>query len=322
MPHLGCPGACLFCNQTRITGQQEAMTPERAKEIIETSLQNRQKGEYWEIGFFGGSFTGIPEKEQEALLKVAQEAVRAGLADGIRLSTRPDYINESVLERLVFYGVTTVELGAQSMDDAVLAANRRGHTARQTRKAAEAILAKGLHLGLQMMIGLPKDTPEKAMKTAEAFAAMKAECVRIYPTLVIRGTGLADLYEKGEYAPLTVDEAVSQCATLYGYFTEQNIDVIRMGLLEMPADDVLAGPFHPAFGELVMSAACYEELFAKLQNFKGDALQISVNPRYVSVFLGQGRKNIKKITEVLSLRSLEVIQDETVPWGKTKVTQI
>lgn len=298
------------------------MTPQRAREIIKASLQNRKKDEYWEIGFFGGSFTGIPQREQEALLKVAQEAVSAGMADDIRLSTRPDYISETVLDRLLFYGVGTVELGAQSMDDGVLDANRRGHTANQTRKASEAILAKGLHLGLQMMIGLPGDTPEKAMKTAETFAEMKAECVRIYPTLVICGTGLADLYEKGKYAPLTIDEAVLQCAALYRYFTEQNIDVIRMGLLEMPADDVLAGPYHPAFGELVMSAACYEELLEKLQSFKGNALQISVNPRYISILQGQGKSNIKKLTKELSLRSLEVIQDETMPWGKTKVTQI
>ncbi|MGN1059768.1 MAG: elongator complex protein 3 [Clostridia bacterium] len=320
VPHWGCPGDCLFCDQKRITGLREDMTPKRAAAIIKAGVGRRRPGEHLEIGFFGGSFTGIPAKQQEALLALAQEAVVAGLADGIRLSTRPDYINNSVLDRLLRFGVTTVELGAQSMDDDVLNASRRGHTAEQTRQAARLIHDRGLQLGLQMMIGLPQDTQAITMKTAEAFAALEPVCVRIYPTLVIRGTGLDGLYQAGAYTPLTVDEAVARCCRLYRYFTERHIDVIRMGLLQIAPEDLTAGPYHPAFGELVLSAVCYEQLSQRLQGFAGKRVRISVNPRYLSVLQGQKKQNLRRLADKFQLTEIQVIQNQRIPWGEFDVT--
>ncbi|MBE7048319.1 MAG: radical SAM protein [Ruminococcaceae bacterium] len=322
VPHWGCPGSCIFCDQKRITGQREEMTPERAAAIIKDALQYRRPGEHWEIGFFGGSFTGIPIQQQEALLKVAQEAVQAGKVEGIRLSTRPDYINSEVLTRLMRFGVSTVELGAQSMDDEVLLTCQRGHTAYQTVCAAQMIQECGLNLGLQMMVGLPGDTPEITMKTAQAFAEMHPACVRIYPTLVIRGTGLSNLYRAGSYTPLTLEKAVEQCSRLYRFFTENKIEVIRMGLLQMNAKDVLAGPCHPAFGEMVLSAACYEQLAEKMRNFLGKQVRIHVNPRYVSVLHGQKKVNIKRLISYFQLHGIQIVQDPNLTWGEFEILEL
>ena len=316
VPHWGCPCDCLFCDQKKITGQQEEMTASRAAAIIESAIARKKTGESWEIGFFGGSFTGIPAPQQEALLSVAQKALLAGQVDGVRLSTRPDYINDAVLDRLSRFGVTTVELGAQSMDEQVLTLNRRGHTAEQTRRAARSIRGRGFGLGLQMMIGLPGDTAEKALSTAKAFAELMPDCVRIYPTLVIRGTGLHELYDRGAYTPLTVDQAVKQCCDLYEFFTEKQITVLRMGLLQMAEDDVVAGPHHPAFGELVMSACCYKRLANMLQPLRGKKVVLRVHPRYVSVLCGQKKENIKRATEEFCLQNLTIKQDAALSWGE------
>ena len=315
VPHWGCPQDCLFCDQKKITGQKEEMTPERAASIIQNGIAHKKEGDRLEIGFFGGSFTGIPRPQQEALLSVAQQAVVGGQIDGIRLSTRPDYINDTVLERLLHYGVTTVELGAQSTDDEVLALSRRGHTAEQTCEAAAKIRACGLHLGLQMMTGLPGDSTEKTIRTAEDFIAMQAECARIYPTLVIRGTALCELYESGEYEPLSLAEAVNRCSLVYRLFEKAGVDVIRMGLLQMNREDVAAGPVHPAFGELVQSRACLMQLLEDLRGFNGKELTLFVHPQYMSVLCGQKRSNIKKLSEILHTDIIRIIQSEAVPRG-------
>ncbi len=319
VPHCGCPQDCLFCNQKRITGQIEKMTPETAAEIISRGVYNRQEDDFLEVGFFGGSFTGIPAGEQEAFLSLAHEALLLGKIDGIRLSTRPDYINEAVLERLCRYDVTTVELGAQSMDEEVLSLCRRGHSAEQTIKAAEMLQNAGLELGLQMMLGLPGDTPEKAVKTAESFVSLKPRCVRIYPTLVIRETALADWYKKGIYEPLSVDEAVELCATVYQIFSDEKIEVIRMGLLDMAPDSIVAGPFHPAFGELVLSRVCYRDVARKIAGFSGKKILIRVHPRFVSVLIGQKRENLNRLRLEFNLEDIRILQDLTMPEGMFEI---
>ncbi len=316
VPHWGCPCDCLFCDQKKITGIREEMTPERAADIIETGILHKLPGEHLEIGFFGGSFTGIPVQKQENLLELAFKARESGKVDGIRLSTRPDYINEEVLDRLLHFGVTTVELGAQSMDDDVLSMSHRGHTVEQTRASARLIVNRGLGLGLQMMVGLPGDTAEKTAKTATEFCELKPDCVRIYPTLVIRGTALDELYQKGQYRPLSVEEAVTRCCFLYQYFTERNVDVIRMGLLQMKEEDISAGPYHPAFGELVQSAVFCEQLSQAICNFAQKNLVIHVHPRYLSIANGQKKSNIHQLKVKHGLDCLKMIPDEMVPWGE------
>lgn len=297
------------------------MTVEKAAEIISESLATCHEDDVVEIGFFGGSFTGIPIAQQEALLKLANTEKVQGKVQGIRLSTRPDYIDDEILNRLKKFGVTTIELGAQSMNDAVLAKCHRGHKAASTIQAAKKIKDAGFDLGLQMMLGLPGDTFESACKTAEAFISLEADCVRIYPTLVLTGTKLQKQFEDGFYTPLGVDEAVEQCAVLYEMFCKHNVDVIRMGLLDMDKESICAGPYHPAFGELVLSRACYNQLEKQVALYQGQNIAICVNPRYVSILVGQKRENLRKLSEKFSLTDINVQQDETFPFGTFRVLQ-
>ena len=249
IPHLGCPQRCVFCDQRAIAARREP-TPGSVRAEIEAALTHTAMPE---IAFFGGSFTAIEPARQKALLAVAAAFVRAGRASGIRFSTRPDCVDEAVMERLSRYPVTTIELGAQSMDDAVLEAAGRGHSAADTVRAARRIRESGIALVLQMMTGLPGATPEGDIETAQQLAALRPDAARIYPTCVIKGTPLEALWRQGAYAPQSMEEAVQVAAHCLGVFSEANIPVIRIGLHATEALSggvVAAGPYHPALGEL------------------------------------------------------------------------
>ncbi len=317
--HMGCKNDCAFCNQKSITGIADEMTKEKAEEIIVTALSTMPKDVSVEIGFFGGSFTGIEKTLQISLLGVSKKYLDMRSVQAIRVSTRPDYIDEEVLATLKEYGVTTIELGAQSMDNNVLFKNRRGHTAEDTEKAANLIKKAGFHLGLQMMTGLFGDTDETARKTAEKIIALAPDCVRIYPTLVLKNTLLGKYFEEGNYLPQTLDEAVMLCADLKEKFGRENISVIRMGLMASnninPDRDVLAGPYHPAFGELVQS----ELYFRKLADTVKCDCEIFVNPRDISTFVGNKQSNINRMKE----KGIQIHfrQNENVPLGTFRILQ-
>lgn len=255
-----------------------------------------------QAAFFGGSFTGIDETEQINLLEAAAEFYKSGYISGIRVSTRPDYISAEILERLKKYHVTAVELGVQSMDDTVLAANNRGHTASDVIKAAALIKEYDIELGLQMMTGLYKSTPEKDFETGVAIAALNPATVRIYPTVVLDGTHLAKLFESGEYVPYNLDTTVELCAKLYTLFTEKNIRVIRMGLqstdIICEKGCILGGAYHSSFGELVLSKLWRnrEEEYVK-SNRAEKNLVMYVPKKNVSQAIGNKRENIKYINE-------------------------
>lgn len=296
VPHMGCPNDCSFCNQRKITGKDDEMTPELARKLIEESLSTIESV-YVEIGFFGGSFTGIELKTQRELLSVAKEYKDAKKIHAIRLSTRPDYIDEERLALLKVYGVDTIELGAQSMDDEVLKLNRRGHTSEDTQKASHLIKSYGFKLGLQMMTGLYGDSDEKCKQSAEKIISLSPDCIRIYPTLVLSGTYLDELYNKGEYIPQNLDAAVKLCADLKTRFDEEKIPVIRIGLMSSdninPEKDVIAGPYHPSIGELVLSEIYLRRILKEIDT---DA-EILVNKRDISAFVGNKKKNLIKLKE-------------------------
>lgn len=312
--HMGCPNDCAFCNQRTITGHTDTVTPKMAENIIEKSLATIKKDTFVEIGFFGGSFTGIDKTLQTELLQVANCYLERGFIKAIRLSTRPDYIDENIVAFLKSYGVTTVELGAQSMNDRVLSLNRRGHSASDTFRAAKIIQDGGLSLGLQMMTGLYGDTPEICMKGARKIADMSPACVRIYPTLVLKNTYLAKLYNEGVYQPQSLEDAVLLCADLKELFDEKNIPVIRMGLMASDnidtKNDVVAGPFHPSFGELVQS----EQYFRRLKKSVVEDSVLFVHPTSVSAFIGNQKWNIKRMKQ-LGIQ-IEFRQDESVLPGE------
>ncbi len=289
VPHVGCPNDCAFCNQRSITGVTEAPAPESVGLIADEYLSGGRTGPHT-IAFFGGSFTGIEPRLQRGYLAQAKKYLDSGRISGIRLSTRPDYIGPEQLDLLEEYGVTNIELGAQSMDDAVLAASGRGHDSAAVRRASALVRERGFTLGLQMMTGLPLDSPEKSMATAEEFIALGAEETRIYPTLVMENTRLADMYRAGAYSPQTLEEATELGARLYGKFRAAGVKVLRIGLSDSAElkGGCVAGPYHPAMGEAVVSRFVRGQLEKMVENGR---LDIEAPKKYFSKILGLRRCN-------------------------------
>ncbi len=298
--HLGCPNDCVFCNQRKITGHSGYVTGKDVEETVRTWL-SYIKGQA-EIAFFGGSFTGIDEDIQNELLKAAEKFIDGEKITGIRLSTRPDYINGDIIENLLRHKVSTVELGAQSTSDEVLTASKRGHSAKDIENASKLINESGINLGLQMMTHLPLSNDDKDIKTCHDFIKMKPKEVRIYPTLVLEDTCLFEMYKKGEYKPQTLEEAVELTAVLTDEFENAEISVIRTGL--QPSDSLtkgfVAGPFHPSFGEMAQSRLILKRIFSYIDEKKPDFLNIYAEERLLSKLLGQKRCNIIKIDEKMN----------------------
>ena len=295
VPMAGCPHRCSFCDQQSITGQSECPTPEEVDAVCAKAaraLAGFSAGS--EIAFFGGSFTMIPRETMVSLLMPAARWVESGAFSGIRCSTRPDAIDEEILDLLARYHVRSVELGAQSSDDSVLAENGRGHTFADTRRASALIRARGFSLGLQMMTGLPESGPEKDLQTAKDFILLKPETMRIYPALVLDHTPMAQLWRRGDYRPQTLEEAASLSAELLDLFEEAGIRVIRVGLHAEPSleKNLLAGPYHPAFRELAEGARFYKKITPEILKYPEGALAVWVNPSEHSKAAGHGRANL------------------------------
>lgn len=294
IPHSGCPHQCVFCDQVRITGTATPVTPEEAEQTIASYRMTSGGDRHWEAAYYGGSFTALPLSVMEALLQPAKEALDTGRIQSIRLSTRPDCIDEARLALLTRMGVSTVELGAQSLDDEVLRLAERGHTARDTAEAVRTLRAAGFRVGLQFMIGLPGESGASLRRTARLGAALHPDFVRLYPVLVLRGTKLQALFEAGTYRPLTVEEAAFRCAFLKRWYEDRGISVIRMGLQATEELDrgtsLLAGPYHPAMGELADQVIVRHAVRRALRNAAGAATLIC-HPRDRSKVMGQRRKN-------------------------------
>lgn len=324
IPHAGCEHDCVFCDQRRISGVSAALPEiENGKLKIENFGAGDQPSE---LAFYGGSFTAIPIEDQNKLLEAAQMFLEQNPLNSIRISTRPDCIDEQIIDRLIKYGVSTVELGAQSMSDDVLTASQRGHTAFDIIRAAELVKASGLTLILQMMTGLPKDTREKSLDTAKRFIEMKPDGVRIYPTVVVRGTRLHEMWELGDYQEHTVEYAVELCADIYLMFAASDIPVIRLGLNPtetLSSGDAVAGAYHPAFGELVYSRIYCDKAMTLLRGvLSGSKVILAVAPGYVSIMIGQHRSNINTLINKFALHSLKVIQTDLNPGELIRVVFI
>ena len=310
VPHLGCPHACVFCDQRRISGAVRPASAEDVKNAIRKAAALPCNGAKRQLAFYGGSFTAIPASRQEELLAAAAEAAARGEIDSIRLSTRPDAIDGETLARLRRFGVETIELGAQSMDDEVLRLSGRGHTAEDVERAARAVRAAGFALVLQMMTGLPGDTPEKDLETARRLIALDPDGVRIYPTVIVRGTELYDRWQKGEYREHTVEDAVEICAKLLPLFEDAGIPVIRLGLNpteKLSGGEAAGGAYHPALGELVRSRILLEKARALLAGVPaGSRVTLGASPQTLSQVIGQKRKNLRLLQKEFSLAELRV----------------
>ena len=301
IPQLACPFQCVFCDQKRITGHERIPSPDEVKKIIDEHLATIPKRRrHVEVGFFGGTFTGLPLEQQVKYLEIAQPYIEEGLIHGIRLSTRPDFINHEVLRMLKKHHIGTIELGAQSMDDGVLDQSGRGHTAADTAAAAAVVRKANFNLGLQMMIGLPGDTLEKSKFTAHQIVGLGADNTRIYPTLVIKDTPLEELYRKGSYKPLSLEEAVNWTKEIMKIFEAGNVRVIRVGLHPseglIDGSDLIAGPFHKSFRELVMTELWWDQLKTLMDNYPDEkSLTLSVPPEQLNFAVGYEAKNKKKL---------------------------
>lgn len=302
IPELACPFQCVFCDQRKISGSIKSPGLEEVNAIIEKHLNTLPSEKaYIEIGFFGGNFTGIPETEQRAFLKVAQKYVDNEQVHSIRLSTRPDYISDDVLSLLKEYSVETIELGAQSMDEGVLIKSGRGHTAQDVIDSSRLIREAGFNLGLQMMLGLPGDTQEKTIETAKQIVTLQPKDVRIYPTLVIKDTELAELYKVGEYEPLSMETAVLWAKDIYRIFEQAGLNIIRVGL--HPSEELtdskslLAGPYHQSFRELVLTELWKDRFLEKLEFSKTKSLIIYVAQKELNHAIGYNSSNKKMLEE-------------------------
>lgn len=296
VPHLACPNQCVFCNQKRISGAEKP--PENPYFMLRDAAERLSpKFTSADIAFFGGSFTGIRREDMitylEAAKKVRQEFPQI---TGIRLSTRPDYINKEVLSVLLSYGVTAVELGVQSFDDGVLSASKRGHTAADTVMATALLRQFPFEVVFQLMPGLPGDTEKTVYNTAKKAVALKPDGVRIYPCVVVRDTPLEEAYQRGEFTPLSVEEAAEISADMVSLFRENGIKILRVGLHSsdlVQNNGVVAGPFHPAFGEMteqILYLRKIRKALAGHPNPAGKKVLVSVAPGEISKAVGQKEK--------------------------------
>ena len=329
IPHLGCPYACVFCNQSKITGISKQVQPEEVRRIIEQYLNGfKDKDAKVEVAFFGGSFTAIDKEIQKSLLEAAYEYVKDGRVDSIRISTRPDYIDRDTLKMLKKYKVKTIELGVQSANNYILQKAKRGHTFEDVKKASKMIRFHGFTLGHQMMIGLPDSTELDEINTAKSLIKLKPKIVRIYPVLVIKGTELERDYKNGDYEPLSVVQAVERSKKVAELFNNKNIKVIRIGLQNTdeitdpnnPNSDVVAGPYHPAFRQLVEASMWYDAIVSKIKQFnvKVKEVEIRANSDDINNIIGHKKENIEKLREVYEV-DVVVKTDDTIKDGKFEI---
>ncbi len=302
IPHLGCPNQCVFCNQKSISGVAKFDLDEVGS-IIEKALDTISPNDEVEIAFFGGSFTGIDRQLMVDLLKIAHSYILSGRVSSLRCSTRPDYIDDKILDILSKYGVKTIELGLQSVSDKVLALTKRGHAFSDEIRACRMITERGFNLVGQMMVGLPGSTIESEIETADFIIKSGASAARIYPTVVFRDTPLYNSAVSGNYTPLILDDAIERSSRVFEMFVNAGIDVIRIGLQSsenLSNDKYYAGPNHPALGELVIGEFYYNKIVDLLEDRKissNDNITVFISRGSLSKAIGQGGKNKKRLAE-------------------------
>lgn len=318
VPHYGCPHDCVFCNQRKITGISSGLSKKEVEDSIKSHLETFKKDSFIEIAFFGGSFTAINILEQRNFLEIALKYKNLGLIQEIRLSTRPDAINKDILDMLREYTVDTIELGVQSLDKLVLKESERGHDDKVVFYASKLIKSYGFKLGLQLMLGLPKDSYEKSMESARKLLQIKPSFIRIYPTLVIKNTKLEFLMNNNLYTPMTLEEAIDLSCEILILFTLNKIPVIRIGLQTteniQEGKDVLAGPFHPALRQLVEERV-FKKLFLAYVykegiNLRDKEITLICGKLYTSVIAGQKGQNKSQIIKDLGLKNLSIRQED------------
>ncbi|MDE6775992.1 MAG: radical SAM protein [Ruminococcus sp.] len=311
VPHIGCPHRCSFCDQRTISGTQHAPDGIEVREICEKALSEMKSPETAEIAFFGGSFTAVPRSYMMELLEAASLFIGEEKFRGIRISTRPDCITPEILDILKKYGVTSIELGAQSMSDTVLSANERGHTAEDVCKARDVIKSYGFELGLQMMVGLYKSTIHDEYQTFSAIKDIHPDTVRIYPVVILKNTRLGELYQSGEYKPFDFETVLHMSSASLEKFEKLGIKVIKCGLhaSEFVEKDMIGGFYHPAFRELCKNVIYRRKMECKIDSDEKNCV-FAVNPSCISKAAGQRKSNILYFKE--NGIEVKIIADENI----------
>jgi len=310
IPHLGCPYDCIYCNQRVIASQLEVPDPRQVTQIIERHLDTIPGEASVEVAFFGGNFTAVNKQQQEDYLRAVQPFLQQGRVESIRISTRPDCIDETALDLLAHYGVKLIELGVQSMSEKVLQASHRNYGPEDVCNSCHLIKERHFDLGIQLMIGLPGDTYDQDVETTQQVISLRPQVVRIYPTLVIADTALETMWQRGRYIPLALDEAVTICQDMFLLFQKESIRVIRMGLYpgeELRRDGVVkAGPFHSSFGELVEQKIFKKQARAAINLHRAkcgcySAINLYVESRDISKMTGKQKINLTELKQELNL---------------------
>lgn len=324
--HSGCPHRCIFCDQEKITSQSvRAVGSDYVREVLEKAISSKRfdARRNPEVAFYGGTFTGLPKERMKELLEAVAPYIRDRLISSIRVSTRPDFIDEESLKIMQAFHVSTVELGVQSLDGDVLLMARRGHTARDVIRAVQILKRSGFKVGIQLMPGLPGDSEETFRATIEKVIGLNPDMVRLYPALVIEGTGLARMYAEGSYGPLTIEEGVNLCVDGVTRLETNGIPVIRIGLMSSPSlvegRRIVSGPWHPSFGFLVRSAIHQKAIEPDLPA-PGTAKRIKIFAPEREIPLVRGYKNrgIRIIEEKTGSEVLGIMVDDTLPEGKVR----
>ena len=326
IPHLGCPNQCIFCNQRYISGTTE-FDISTVKKTIDEVLHTVKDDDECEIAFFGGSFTGIDRNLMISLLDIAQHYVNGGKAVGIRMSTRPDYISNEIIDILKNYTVTCVELGIQSMNDAVLKYLKRGHTADDTIAATKLLKSNGFNFVGQMMIGLPTSTLDDEINCAKSICDLGACGTRIYPTLVFKDTELELYTNSKEYIPLSLEEAIERSSAVYRVFYENGVNCLRIGLCDSDnlhsSDSYIAGPNAPDIGEMVKSRYIYNKIKEELDKlsgcFESKALYIYCSKGQTSQIIGNKKKNVLKLKNTFGFKTIVVKEDIALGYMEIKI---
>lgn len=317
IPHKGCPNDCYFCNQKKITGAQSDICTKEIVDHIESYLRTIDSdGNHIEIAYFGGSFTAIELSTQEKLLSIAYEYKSSDRINAIRISTRPDAISDKILDMLEDYSVDIVELGVQSMDDEVLSIINRGHTSEDVKKASQLIKKRNMILGHQIMPGLYGSSTEKDIITAVESATLLPDIARIYPTLVIKDTKFEKLYEQNKYKPLKLDESIELVSQIYAIYEQKPIKVIRVGL--QPTDnmtlgrDIIAGPFHPSYRQMVMNNIYVTSLIHSLKGKETNKLTIRCSEKNYNYVVGLNKTGLSRFHNSLNIMKWNFIKDNSI----------
>ena len=330
VPHIGCSESCVFCDQKQITARSKAPSPEEVRNTIETWLETLS-GLEKEIAFYGGSFTAIPMSMQEGYLSIAKEYLDRGLVSGLHLSTRPDAINTEILEMLSSYGVRTIELGVQSFDDRVLSLSKRGHDAETVRRACELINNfGGFDLGIQLMVGLPGDSMEACIYSAKEAVKLKPALARIYPTLVLEGTELMEMYRSGAYLPLSREEAIARSKEIYEILNKAGIYIMRIGLKSTDVinsenlGEINSGAYHPAFRQLVEGEIAKDKILdllsSELDLESANRITLNCSPGWISNAVGHNGVNKEYFMEKYPSITITFSEDKKLSPGEFSIS--